>query len=120
MNTLLLLLSTLIGSFTSFFLIYQFIKNSGSKLDYLKASELAQSGNYSEAEKYYKLALKKTNGKDYVHLSSLMGLQNIYFNCSKLKESLEYLEKAIKISEKNSKWRQINAQLRSIKDKHFS
>lgn len=120
MNAILLILTTLLSSFVSLFLIYQYVKNSGSKIDYLKASEFLQNGNYDEAEMLYKISLKKTKSNDYVHLSSLMGLQNIYFNIGRTSEALEYLDKAIEISEKNSNWKQINLQLKKLKQKHFS
>lgn len=120
MNTILFILTTLLSSLVGFFFIYQYVKNSGSKIDYLKACELLQNGNYHEAEIFYKISLKKTKNNDFVHLSSLMGLQNIYFNTARLPESLEYLDKAIEISEKNKKWKQINSQLKKIKQKHFS
>ena len=120
MNIVLLVLITILSTSFSVFLIYLYVKNAGSKIDYLKASELSQSENYNEAEAYYKISLQKTNSNDYVHLSSLMGLQNIYFKTNRLNESLEYLNLAIELSEKNIKWKQINSRLKKLKEKHFS
>ncbi|WP_298140595.1 hypothetical protein [Flavobacterium sp.] len=119
MNDLILILGSISGIAVSILGIYFYIRNSGSKLDYLKASISLQNGNFREAEKYYMITLKKTSPNNLTHLSALMGLQNLYFQENKIEISLLYLDKAIEISKKNKNWKTMYQQLINIKEKHF-
>lgn len=115
-----LLFITTLSSIISMFILYLYVKNAGSKLDYFKASSFLQNGRFEDAEIYYKIALKKTNKTDLIHLSSLMGLHDLYLKTDRKDESLILLNEAIELSNKNDKWKIINIQLNNLKKKHFS
>ena len=106
---------TIISIVISFSIIYLLARKSGAQKDYLKAMESMQINDDEIAEKLFKDVLRKTKINNYLYISSLMGLRQIYWEKNLYDESLKYLDDAIQISKKNPKWKNIYSQLLIIK-----